>query len=109
MEEVVEEEVGEVVQPEHGGGGKEGLLRHPEHGQGDDAADEEGEDCPVVQQGGGLLEGEEIAAVPLTKENSVLRSQGYTFQTWPSCHQDMCQSSNVEPAILEWRISTGDE
>ena len=108
MEEVIEDEVGEVVQPEHGDGGKEGLLRHPEHGQGDDAADEEGEDCPVVQQGGGLLEGEEIAAVPLTKENSVLK-QGFTSQTRPSCHQDMCQSSNVEPAILEWRISTGDD
>ena len=77
MEEVIEEEVGEVVQPEHGGGGEEGLLRHPEHGQGDDAADEEGEDCPAVQQGGGLLEGEEIAAVPLIKENSVLKQGIY--------------------------------
>ena len=108
MEEVIEDEVGEVVQPEHGGGGEEGLLRHPEHGQGDDEAHEEGEDGPAVQQGRVLLEGEEIAAVPLTKENSVLK-QGFTSQTWPSCHQDMCQSSNVEPAILEWRISTGDD
>ena len=103
MEEVIEDEVGKVVQPEHGGGGEEGLLRHTEHGQGDDAADEEGEDCPAVQQGRVLLEGEEIAAVPLTKENSVSRFQGSTSQTWPSCHQDMWQSSNVEPAILEWR------
>ena len=40
MEEVIEDEVGKVVQPEHGGGGEEGLLRHPEHGQGDDEAHE---------------------------------------------------------------------
>ena len=103
MEEVIEEEVGEVVEPEHGGGGEEGLLRHPEHGQGDDEAHEKGEEGPAVQQGGVLLEGEEIAAVPLTKENSVSRYQGSTSQIWPSCHQDMWQSSNVEPAILEWR------
>ena len=71
MEEVIKDEVGEVVQPEHGGGGEEGLLRHPEHGQGDDAADEEGEDCPAVQQGGVLLEGEEVSAIPVIEENSV--------------------------------------
>ena len=76
MEEVIEEEVGEVVQPEHGGGGEEGLLRHPEHGQGDNAADEEGEDCPAVQQGGGLLEGEEIAVIPVAEENSFQRFSG---------------------------------
>ena len=101
MEEVVEEEVGEVVEPEHGGGGEEGLLRHPEHGQGDDAADEEGEDCPAVQQGGVLLEGEEVATIPVTEENSVRIFQEFTSQTWPLCHQDMCQSSNFEPVILE--------
>ena len=102
MVKVDEAKVEKVVQPEHGDGGEEGLG-DPEHGQGDDAADEEGEDCPAVQQGGVLLEGEEIAAVPLTKENSVSRYQGSTSQIWPSCHQDMWQSSNVEPAILEGR------
>ena len=103
MEEVIEEEIGEVVEPEHGGGGKEGLLRHPEHGQGDDEAHEECEDGPAVQQGGVLLEGEEVAAVPVTEENSVPIFQGSTSQTWPLCHQGMCQSSNFEPVILEWR------
>ena len=100
MEEVVEEEIGEVVQPEHGGGGEEGLLRHPEHGQGDDEAHKEGEDCPAVQQGGVLLEGEEVATIPVTEENSVRIFQEFTSQTWPLCHQDMQQSSNFEPVIL---------
>ena len=76
MEEVIEEEVGEVVQPEHGGGGEEGLLCHPEHGQGDDEAHEEGEDGPAVQQGGVLLEGEEIAAVPLAKRKLCFKISG---------------------------------
>ena len=97
MEEVIEEEVGEVVEPEHGGGGEEGLLRHPEHGQGDDAADEEGEDCPAVQQGGVLLEGEKVAAIPVTEQNFIRIFQGFTSQRWPLCHQDMQQSSNFEP------------
>ena len=100
MEEVIEEEVGEVVEPEHGGGGEEGLLRLPEHGQGDDEAHEEGEDGPVVQQGGVLLEGEKVAAIPVTEQNSVRIFQGFTSQRWPLCRQDMQQSSNFEPVIL---------
>ena len=76
MEEVIEEEVGKVVEPEHGGGGEGGLLRHPEHGQGDDEAHEKGEEGPAVQQGGVLLEGEEITAIPVAEENSVLRFSG---------------------------------
>ena len=100
MEEFIEEEVGEVVQPEHGGGVEEGLLLHPEHGQGDDEAHKEGEDGPVVQQGGVLLEGEKVAAIPVTEENSVRIFQGFTSQRWPLCRQDMQQSSNFEPVIL---------
>ena len=76
MKEVVEEEVGEVVEPEHGGGGEEGLLRHSEHGQGDDEAHEEGEDGPAVHQGGVLLEGEEVAAIPVAEQNSFQRFSG---------------------------------
>ena len=63
MEKVDEAKVEKVVDPEHGHGGEEGFG-DPKHGQGDDAAHEEGEQGPVVQQGGVLIKGKQISTVP---------------------------------------------
>ena len=49
MKQVDEGKIEKTVEPEHGDGGEEGLG-DPEHGQGNDAAHEEGEQGPVVEQ-----------------------------------------------------------
>ena len=63
MEKVDKAKVEKVVQPEHGDGGEEGLG-DPEHGQGDDAAHQEGEQSPPVEQGGVLTKGKQVSAIP---------------------------------------------
>ena len=63
MVKVDEAKVEKVVQPEHGDGGEEGLG-DPEHGQGDDAAHQEGEQGPLVEQGGVLTKGKKVSAIP---------------------------------------------
>ena len=49
MKKVDEAKVEKVVEPEHGDGGEE-VLGKAEHRQGNDAAHEEGEQGPVVEQ-----------------------------------------------------------
>ena len=63
MKKVDEAKVEKVVEPEHGDGGEE-VLGKPEHGQRYHAGHEEGEEGPVVEQGGVLTKGQQIAAVP---------------------------------------------
>ena len=50
MKKVDEAKVEKVVEPEHGDG-SEDVLGKAEHGQGNDAAHQEGEQGPVVKQG----------------------------------------------------------
>ena len=64
MKDVNEGKVGEILQPEHGDGGEEGLG-DPSHGQGDDAAHQEGEQGPAVEQGRVLPECEQVSPVPV--------------------------------------------
>ena len=63
MKKVDKPKVEQVVEPEHGDGGEE-VLGKAEHGQGNDAAHDEGEQGPVVEQGGVLMKSKQIAAVP---------------------------------------------
>ena len=63
MKKVDKAKVEEVVDPEHGDRGEE-VLGKPEHGQRYYAGHEEGEQGPVVEQGGVLTKREQIAAVP---------------------------------------------
>ena len=63
MEKVDKAKVEEVVDPEHGDRGEE-VLGKPEHGQRNEAAHQEGEQGPVVEQGGVLMKSKQIAAVP---------------------------------------------
>ena len=63
MEKIDKAKVEKVVDPEHGYGGEEGLG-DPEHGQGDDAAHQEGEQGPLVEQGGVLTKGKQVSAIP---------------------------------------------
>ena len=71
MEDVNEGKVGEILQPEHGDGGEEGLG-NPSHGQGDDAAHQEGEQGPAVEQGRVLPECEQVSPVPAKSFKSSL-------------------------------------
>ena len=64
MEKIDKAKVEKVVDPEHGDGGEEGLG-DPEHGQGDDAAHQEGEQGPVVEQRRVLLKCEQVSPVPV--------------------------------------------
>ena len=63
MKKVDEAKVEKVVEPEHGDGGEE-VLGKAEHGQGNDAAHEEGEQGPEVEQGGVLTKRKQISAIP---------------------------------------------
>ena len=63
MEKVDKAKVEKVADPEHGDRGEEGLG-DPEHGQGDDAAHQEGEQGPLVEQGGVLTKGKKVSAIP---------------------------------------------
>lgn len=64
MKEVDEGKIEKIVEPEHGDGGEEGIA-DPEHGQDNDAAHQEGEQGPVVEQGRVLLECQQISSVPV--------------------------------------------
>ena len=63
MEKIDKAKVEKVVDPEHRYRGKEGLC-NPEHGQGNDAAHQEGEQGPLVEQGGVLTKGKQVSAIP---------------------------------------------
>ena len=63
MKEVDEGKIEKIVEPEHGDGGEEGLG-DPDHGQSNDAAHQEGEQGPVVEQGGVLTKGKQVSAIP---------------------------------------------
>ena len=63
MEDVKEGKVEEILEPEHGDGGEE-RLGDSSHGQGDDAAHQEGEQSPLVKQGRVLIKGEQVSAIP---------------------------------------------
>ena len=63
MKKVDKAKVEEVVDPEHGDRGEE-VLGKAEHGQRNEAAHQEGEQGPVVEQGRVLMKRKQIAAVP---------------------------------------------
>ena len=97
MKKVDEAKVEKVVEPEHGDRGED-VLGKAEHGQGNDAAHQEGEQGPVVEQGGVLTKGKQVSAIP---GRPVSYSQSFfTFQTWPLFLEDTCQLSRDEPATM---------
>ena len=63
MKKVDKAKVEKVVEPEHGDGGEEGPG-NLEHGQGNDAGHQEGEQGPMVEQGGVLTKGKQVSAIP---------------------------------------------
>ena len=71
MKDVNEGKVGEILQPEHGDGGEEGLG-DSSHGQGDDAAHQEGEQGPAVEQGRVLPKCKQVSSVPVNLFYQVL-------------------------------------
>ena len=64
MEEVHECKVEEILEPEQGEGGEESLA-NPNHGQANDAAHQECEQGPVVEQGRVLPECKQVSPVPV--------------------------------------------
>ena len=90
--------VGKVVEPVNGDGGEE-ILGNAEHGQRNDAAHQEGEESPVVDQGGILTECEQVSTVP-GKQVS-LSQPSLTFQIWPFFLEGTCQLNRDGPATMQ--------
>ena len=63
MKKVNKAKVEKVVNPEHGLGGEEGVG-NLEHGHGNDAAHQQGEQGPIVEQRGILTKGKQVSTVP---------------------------------------------
>ena len=99
MKKVEKAKVEQVVEPEHGDGGEE-VLGKAEHGQGNDAAHDEGEQGPVVEQGRVLPDRQQVLSAPIIFFKILIDSSTpSTFHNFDLYRYYICMGK------YQWKIS----